>query len=535
MAFAELAKGLKLPEGASDRYRLLEALGRMLDGTIYDDLRHSWETEKANGTHVSTRDRRPSLSFCLPWEITQDTLTELFGDEQFPSIRVVRPHNEDADTDAATKEIATLIEVVDLQSTMVEAYEEGVIGGVGVILHATPEGTPYYEIIPAKWCDPIYRDQYSNVLTGLIVTYPISAEEAERRFPGILEEDGNEHETDFWYRFSVTPMEFIDYYPLSDGKFSRLGEKDDNGEIIAFSVYDRKLHGFKGKVPAVYVKNLGGKQRALDGPALWWPIRDICIVIDYTLSQADRGLRYSADPMLFLNPGGSADSADFPGGYAPPGGGMATNIGEGGEMVKGVTQTLVGYGKDADAKLLEIGATGIKEEREMVKDLREYALEVLGGVKSRAEHASGPTSGRAIDKTMKPLRRLIRRQRTPYGKHLLVELLKLTIFGIQIGTLDIPEVDIEKIPQNSLYYPEWPKDDVLQGSEKFYDVQADQLAAGGSLQNPIELIKPEAIGAQLAGNLGIHEPYESIKGSLKPQEDPNADPKPTSSGASAAS
>jgi hypothetical protein len=514
MAFADLAKGLKLPEGASDRYRILEALGRMLAGGLYDDLKYKWEDEKANSFHIPTRERRPSLQFGLPWEITQDTLTELFGDEQFPTVRVVGDN-----TDDQTKELANLIEAVDLPSTMVEAYEEGVVGAVGVVIHETSDGMPYYEVLPAKWCEPQYK-QYSNVLQALTITYPISDDEAEKRFPGITKKDENKSVTTYWYRYIVGPMQFVDYYPLADDKYARLGEKnEDTGEVIEFIEYERKNHRFTGRVPAVYVKNLGGKQRNIDGPALWWPIRDICIVIDYTLSQADRGLRYAADPMLFLRVGGEG-AIDAPGGYAPPGGGMATETGEGGSMVRGVTQTFIGVGKNADAKLLEIGAAGIKEEREFVRDCREYALEVIGGMKARAEHTSGQVSGRAIDKNMKPLRRLIRRQRRPYGRNLLLELVVLTIFGLTTGALSVDGIDVDKLPTSGTLLPEWPSDDVLQGNDLYYHIEGLQLAAGGSAVAPLQIMSPDAIGRKMAADLGYHEPYESLKGNQDPPEEP---------------
>src|ERR1700755_1995361 len=99
MAFREIMEGLDLPKGASDRYRMLEALGRMLDGTFYDDLPYSFEVEQhgAERKHIPLRDRRPSVDFNLAYEITQDTLAELFGDEQFPIVQLVKDGDPDDD------------------------------------------------------------------------------------------------------------------------------------------------------------------------------------------------------------------------------------------------------------------------------------------------------------------------------------------------------------------------------------------------------------------------------------------------------
>lgn len=519
MAFRELMEGLDLPDGASDRYRKLDALGRMLDGTIYDDLDFSFEMENAPGRkHIPLRERRPSVDFNLAYEITQDTLAELFGDEQFPIVTVSQNREQN---EKATVAVADMIEAVGLQPVIVEAYEEGVIGGVGVVIHRSDDGSPYYEILPAKYCEPVYRSKYSNALVALVVTYPISPDAAEDLVPGITKEDENKGVEVYWYRYVVGPSETVDYKPLSDERFARLGETDDHGDVIQFEELNRESHGFRGRTPATYAKNLGGKQRDMDGPALWWPIRNICIEIDYTLSQAGRGLRYSADPMLFVRKGDMMGGDDTPAGYDKPAGGMST-LDSGGTMVKGVTQTLVGQGPNSDAKLLEISANGIKEEREFVRDLREYALEIIGGSKARAEHLKGAPSGRALDKSSKPLRRLVRRQRRPYGLGLLLDLIDLTLYGVRCGALDgkAIDADLQAVPEDSKCTPEWPNDDTLQGQDLLYHVEGLQMAAGGSPTAPIQLVKPEAMGAKLTADLGMHEPYDAIKGTCEPTEPP---------------
>lgn len=509
MAFSELAAGLRLPRGASERYRRLEALGRMLTGQIYDDLPYSFETETTSGKpHVLLRERRPSVDFNLAYEITQDTSAELFGDEQFPIIHVLEKGEENEE---GSRELSELIEAIGLQAVLTEAYEEGVIGAVGVVIHRSDDGSPYFEVLPAKFCEPIYRSPYSKELLALSVTYPIDRETAEEMFPGFTQAQENKGVETFWYRYIVGPVALVDYYPLADDRYARLGEPDDTGDHIEFRERGITRHGFAGRTPAVYTRNFGGKGRDLDGMALWWPIRNICIELDYTLSQAGRGLRYSADPMLFIRKG-DMDSLGGPIGAEKPAGGMATALDAQGRMVKGATQTLVGD-KGSDAKLLEMNAAGIKEEREYAADLREYALEVIGGMKARAMHASAPMTGRAIDKNLKPLRRVVRRQRRPYGLGMLVGLVDLTLYGLKVGALS-SVIDHAAIPNPAQYVPEWPTEENLQGQDLLYHVQGLQMAAGGSQSAPIQLITPTAMGAKLSADLGMHEPYEAIKGTL---------------------
>lgn len=547
MAFAELLEGIKkkLPRGASERYARLETLERMLDGRLYDEIRYSFEQEKAPGRdYIPIRERRPSVDFNLAYEITQDTQAELFGDEQFPQVQVVGDDGQPDDD--ATKQLAELINEIELDGVVFDAYEAGVCGSVAVIIHKADNGTPFYEIIPGKFCEPAYRSDYSKELLALTVTYPIKREEVEDKFPEVLADHRNDSVEWFWYRYIIGPWKTIDYFPLSDADFEHLGEKDDQGHVIEFKEIPEtrmgkpREHGWAGVTPAAYVRNLGGyggRQRDLDGPALWWPIRNICIELDYTLSQAGRGLRYSADPMLFVNTGdmmqtglntmGGAQDID-----EAPAGNMATQTSDEGGMVKGVGQTLVARNQHADAKILEISAQGIKEEREFARDLREMALEVVGGMKARAEHQKGQVSGAAMDKSLKPLRRVVRRQRRPFGRGLLLTLIELTLIGFDRRAIIPTALAVRALPPfRGRRVLDWPNDDVLQGQELYWHALGCQIMAGGSGTAPKELISPEASGQKLASDVGFHEPYDTIKGSGEPPALPEPT-KPSDGGAS---
>lgn len=486
MAFRELIEGLKLPSGASERYRLHEGLERMLDGSLYDDLRYSFEQEKdANGNYIPLRKRRPSVDFNLAYEIVADTCAELFGDEQFPKVR--------SGNDASDGEISDLIDALDLERIMTDVYTAGVVGSVAVIVQRSDNGEPYFDVLPGRWCEPVYRSPISEELVALVVTYPVHVDEH-----GQITED-DKAPNNAWYRFVVGPYETVEYEPLADHDFARLGE-----DGIEFRERQRYAHGFAGRTPVVFIRNLGGKPHEIDGPALWWPVRNLCVEIDYTLSQCGRGLRYSADPMLFFRRGDMFDYEDKPAGYESS---FAANRTEDGEMVKGATQTLVG-GAGSDAKLLEISAAGITEERNFVRDLREYALEVLGGVRLRSEDMRGTVSGVAIDKSLKPLRRLVRRQRRPYGKGGLLALLDLVRYGVLVGALDL---DLA-VPVEARLTLEWPTDDTLQGAALASHVTALQLAAGGSIKAPVQLLNPEMVAAKLAADMGMHQSMTELRG-----------------------
>ena len=206
----------------------------MLTGELYEDLPYSFEDEKdQTKNHIQLRQRRPSVDFNLAYEITQDTLAELFGDEQFPTIHVA-----DLDNDKeADKALADLVEVLALPDVAAAAYEEGVIGAVGIVVQRSDDGSPFFDILPAKWCRPIYRSPISNELVGLEVTYPIKREKALEIEPSIAEDPQESAEETFWYRYLVGPYNITEYRPMGDARFARLGEVDSGtNERIAFKV-----------------------------------------------------------------------------------------------------------------------------------------------------------------------------------------------------------------------------------------------------------------------------------------------------------
>ena len=542
MAFRELQDSLKLPRGASPRFRLHEALGRQLTGELYEDLDWSFDQDSAPGKrYIQLKERRPDTDLPFAWEVTQDTFAGLFGDEQFPSIKVVsKQGEEDAKAESALDDLARDLH---LEGVMQEIYEDGVIGSVAVVIHKADDcALPIYDVLPGKWCEEVFVSRNQANPSGLMVTYPISPEAAAKKGAN-LDDDENKGEDTFWYRYLIDSYSITEYVPLPDRTYIDLGTKDKYGDIISFKQHSVEPHGWKGVCPFFVIKNFGGKRRDQDGMCLWWPARNLLIAADYALSQAGRGLRYTADPRLFIRLGeldytGNNELTVGPGGSSSALGGTSTHDDDKGRPVSGPTNVLVGQGQYADAKVLEINAQGLKEQREFVQDVREYIMEILGGSKMRAEHLKGVDSGPAVDKSGKPLQRLIRRQRYPYGDYGYLKLISLTLYGISIGLLNIPGFEIGDIPDGAKRLLEWASDNVLQGKELLDHVTGLQLACGGSLQNPKELVSDDAAGAKLASDIGLHGPYQDIKGSgevTPPPIDPNKPSTPPGSGANASS
>lgn len=521
MAFSDVVKGMKFPRGASERYKTLDAYDRQLLGSaFYADLKWAFEKEKdASGDHIPIRERRPSVVFALPYEIVTQTQAELFGDEQFPFVRAMVAHEPAED---ATKAIGTLVEAY-LQSIVYDAYFEAASGSAAVVIRVDPlTRRPYYDLVPGKFCEPVYASDFSIDLDALVVTYPI--DKAEARALGV--DVDKKPAEQYWYRYLVGGYETIDYWPLPDLEYEGLGEKRADGSVISFEVMRTEIHGFNGRVPAAFVRNLSRSRRrgVVDGVATWAPVTDICIELDYTLSQAGRGLRYAADPMLFIRQGELAAMNTTPMGYdAASLGGMAQNVTSDGARVSGVTQVYLG-GPGSDAKLLEISANGIKEEREFAKDLRELALEIVGGQKSNAAHEKGVQSGAALQRLNRPLERLVRRQRAPFGDGLLLKLVDLTAYGARIGALQLDDdINVGAISDGVKCKLEWPSSETLTGQDLLYEVQALQLAAGATPVVPFTLMRPEAAAQKLAAELGMTNGAEITATDVAPTATPPDD------------
>ncbi len=513
MAFADLVADIIAEPGATDRYKLLTALERQLDGTLYKDLPYKFEEEfDASGNYIPTRDRRPSLQYGLAHLLFSQTQGELFGDELFPLVQCFNGQDRDAD---AEKSVADLLAQLSFDVLMLQIYEQGQPGSCAVIVRTTASGAPYYDIQPGKFCEPVYLPDDPLTLAALNITYPIGKKEITALYPSDDERKrrGLDSGQTYWYRISIDAAKETRFHPLPPERFKRLGEKDEDGNVIAFEPRTETTHKF-GRVPAVFVKNLVGRQKNLDGPATWWPIVDLCVGIDYALSQEDRGLRYSADPMLFIKSGDLFDQANsLPAGDEPiP---EATVTDGDGRMVKGPTQVLRG-GKDSDAKLVEMEATGMAELREFVAQLREWALEVVGGMKSDAANEKAAQSGAALQQLRKPLMLLVSRQRKAYGEGALLPIIKLTLDALRKGICDVDGFDPSSVGETLRLKLDWPSDEQLLGQDLYYTVQGMQLAAGGTATAPYDLIPPDVAAKKLAGELGLSDPAEVSK-SPQPQ------------------
>ena len=147
-------------------------------------------------------------------------------------------------------------------------------------------------------------------------------------------------------------------------------------------------------MPLVWIRNLPGGD-GLDGACTFRPAIETAIEIDYQLSQAGRGLKYSSDPTLLVREPAAMD----------------------GELIRGGGNALV-ISEKGDAKLLEINGTAAAAVVDYVRTLRELALEGVHGNRASAERLSAAQSGRALELMNQGLMWLADNLRVSYGERI---------------------------------------------------------------------------------------------------------------------
>jgi len=367
-----------------DRTAELVWLTHVLRGRLYDNLPHAFHAEKNEaGEYIPLRDRRPSVRYKLCSLVVDDSVSLLFSESHFPEIE----HEDKPTKEALTR----LCKELTLNMVMIDAATRGSVGSVALFL-AILEGRVFLDVLDTAYLTPTWRITAPDTLERVTERYKVKGRVL--RDLGYLADKGNE---DYWFQRDWTATEEITYFPLLVSK-AKEGEHPeiDPGRTIRHSL---------GFVPVVWVKNLPGGDE-IDGlPTFPDEAIETGIEIDYQLSQAGRGLKYSSDPTLLIK-----EPAN----------------GEGGKMVKGGGNAIV-VGQDGDAKMLEINGTAAEAVLAYVDKLRALALESMHGNRSDADKLSAAQSGRALELMHQALIWLADKLRISYGEGALLSLLNMIV------------------------------------------------------------------------------------------------------------
>ena len=199
----------------------------------------------------------------------------------------------------------------------------------------------------------------------------------------------------------------------------------------------RTVHHNLGFVPMVWIRNLPGYSSTgdpSDGTCTFRSAVETQIEIDYQLSQAGRGLKYSSDPTLLLKEpmGGDAD------------------------ILKGAGNALV-VGENGDARLLEISGSAASAVIDYVRTLRELALESIHGNRASPERLTAPQSGRALELMNQGLVWLADNLRITYGEVALLSLSRMIVRASSRYTLRVNGGEIPTMDPTATFSLKWPR------------------------------------------------------------------------------
>ena len=412
--FGSIAARVPQDKDLPERAWRLEVLRRVLDGTLYDVLPHPFHDErKAGGEYVPLRDRRPCVRYALCRTVVEDSVSLLFGEGRFPAI--------DCPDEATRESLHDLLVEAGANRVMIDAATRGSVGSVAILLRVL-RGRIFLDVLDTQYLTPVWDPEAPDRLLSVRERYKVQGRALREQGFGIRED---ELEADHWFAREWTSDDETWFLPMRVAADGPLGAPEIDE--------DRSVRHALGFVPMVWVRNLPGG----DGPDGWCTFRsaiDAQIEIDYQMSQAGRGLKYSSDPTLLIKEPAAPD----------------------GEIIKGAGNALV-VSEKGDARLLEIGGTASAAVLDYVRTLRELALESLHGNRSNADKVSAAQSGRAMEMLHQPLIWLADRLRISYGQEGLLRLARMIVAAAQMYPIKVQgrSVRLSAAAPLSLRWPEW--------------------------------------------------------------------------------
>jgi hypothetical protein len=396
------------------RTSVLDTLTRVLNGQLYDVLPYDFHDERSSaGEYIPLRKRRPSVRYPLCRVVVEDSVSLLFSEGHFPTI--------DCPDRITQRSLACIVRDSHLNLVMTEAAIRGSVGSVAILMRVL-NGRVFFQVLDSLYLTPIWDPKEPDTLLKVTERYKVSGVQLSN-----TGYDTPNRDVDHWFQRSWDCDSETWYIPSPIG-----------GEVELKIDTTRTVRHGLGFVPVVWVRNLPGYSStgdSNDGACTFRAAVETQIEIDYQLSQAGRGLKYSSDPTLLLKEPIGADS----------------------DIVKGAGNALV-VGENGDARLLEIGGTAAAAVIDYVRTLREFALESIHGNRASPERLTTAQSGRALELMNLGLIWLADNLRITYGEVALLSLARMIVraslrYPLRAAGQELPPMD--QAVSLSLKWPRW--------------------------------------------------------------------------------
>jgi len=459
--FATLCGFVPIDGQYPERTRRLGILKRVLDGTLYDALPYEFHDERgAGGEYIPLRNRRPSVRYPLARIVVDDSISLVFSEGHFPTI--------DCDDRRVRAVFADVVKECTLNQVMMEAALRGSIGSVAILFRVL-RGRMFFRVLETPFLTPHWDPLAPDELADVTELYKVpGAALLARGYDDI------EPAAEYWFQRRWDQMEETWFLPVAVAGGERPRARDDARSV---------RHGL-GFVPMVWVKNLPGGPdgvECVDGACTFRAAVETTIEIDYQLSQAGRGLKYSSDPTLLIREPAGVE----------------------GEMVRGGGNALV-VSEKGDARLLEINGTAAAAVIEYVRTLREMALEGVHGNRANPDRLSAAQSGRAIEMMNQGLVWLADNLRVSYGDAVL-KLARMVVRASNLYPLRVFGAVVEPLPLAARLGLIWPRWYAPTSEDRARDAQtlrtlvdAGQISRETALKSIADVYDIEDVHAELA-------------------------------------
>ena len=413
--FRALQKTWPQDKDFPERQYRISMLTRVLRGEIYDNLRYSFDEEK-NGAneYIKLRERRPSVRYGLCKLVVDDSVALLFSEGHFPKL-------DCGDDEKTRSALQRIIKETTLNEVMIDAATRGSVGSV-CILFRVLSSRIFLDVMETTYLTPTWNPETPDTLMKVTERYKVKGHGLVAAGYAISADDLNKP---FWFQREWDNAAETWFLPLA---------VDDPKQKIPSVDQQKTVKHQLGFVPMAWVKNLPGGDE-IDGSCTF-PNEaiDTGIEIDYQLSQAGRGLKYSSDPTLLIKEPSFSD----------------------GTMVRSASNAIT-VDKDGDAKLLEINGTAVEAVINYVRVLRELAVENMHGNRANADKISAAQSGRAMELMNQGLIWLADRLRISYGEGALLSLLNMIIIASNKMSLVYKDgSSVGKLEQKTAIVLRWP-------------------------------------------------------------------------------
>ncbi|MHB8914403.1 MAG: phage portal protein [Thiobacillus sp.] len=365
----------------------LSILTRVLNGTLYDNLKYAFHEEKNDaGEYIKMRERRPSVRYNMCRMVVDDSVALLFSEGHFPEI------DAGADGEQIRESLARLIKESNLNQVLIEAATRGSVGSIAILFRVLSDRI-FFDVMETVFITPTWKADAPDTLDKVTEKYKSKGRDLIAAGYDISADD---LDADFWFMREWDAENENWYLPQKiEAEKKAVPPKIDK---------DRTVNHALGFVPVVWVKNLPGGDQIDGNPTFSDEAIETGIEIDYQLSQAGRGLKYSSDPTLLIKEPSFND----------------------GTIVRSASNAIK-VNADGDAKLLEINGTAVEAVMNYVRMLRELALENMHGNRANADKISAAQSGRAMELMNQALIWLADRLRISYGEGALLSLLNMIV------------------------------------------------------------------------------------------------------------